>query len=611
MIRLKPPALRLESLEDRAVPAVFGEPWLDGRHVTLSFAGDGTSISGVSSNLTATLTPLSLDAAKLEILRAFQSWVVNSNLNVGLVNDSNLAFGTAGAIQSDPRFGDIRVGARNLASDVLAITAPFSLISPSSGDLILNSGKTFTIGGFLGTYDLFTVFMQEAGHTFGVGNSTDPNSVMYETYGLARIGLSDGDKVDIKALYGGDRAKDAYEGTGGNNTIVTATTYAGSLQADLTNAADVDVYRYTADGSEKWFKLRAKGLSLVAAKVEVLDANGNVIAWGQTTSPLQNDVTVYTDQLVAGNDYYIRVSAARSDVFAVGAYRLLVDSAATDAPPPDPNALVDGESLQNDTVATATQPTAASSPYDYSFRSSLSTASDVDFFRIHAPTTASKLTVTVAGVGKASFAPNVDLYTTAGVRVDTTVVARTDSSVVLSLTGTLDSSDYLIRVTSSNGTVGNYDVVADFRTDALPKMMGAYGALDSGHTSTSATLKVWQSQTIQVNLVANLQNGTNSVAVVRIYDSQNQLVFELFGQTGILTTAHVFLRRGIYTTVVQTLDGNPIDFSLSLFGVSDPIDANPIDNTGGSSGDPLGTPPPNGDTTTVTGNANQPWAIWI
>ena len=42
MRRPKPPALRLEALEDRAVPAVFGEPWLDGRHLTLSFAPAGT-----------------------------------------------------------------------------------------------------------------------------------------------------------------------------------------------------------------------------------------------------------------------------------------------------------------------------------------------------------------------------------------------------------------------------------------------------------------------------------------------------------------------------------------------------------------------------------------
>src|SRR5215208_5444345 len=124
MKRPKAPALRLQALEDRAVPATFGESWLDGRHLTLSFAPDGTAISGVGSLLGG--TPLGSDAARLEILRAFQTWAVNSNLNIGLFGDNGAAFGAAGAIQGDPRFGDIRVGARVLGSDVVAITSPFS-----------------------------------------------------------------------------------------------------------------------------------------------------------------------------------------------------------------------------------------------------------------------------------------------------------------------------------------------------------------------------------------------------------------------------------------------------------------------------------------------------
>src|SRR5262245_38683770 len=112
MIRLPRLSLRVESLEDRSVPAIFGQPWLDGRHLTISFAADGTSISGKASALGGVFSPLGSDSAKLEVLRAFQTWAVNSNLNIGLVADSNWAFGTAGAIQGDPRFGDIRVGAR-------------------------------------------------------------------------------------------------------------------------------------------------------------------------------------------------------------------------------------------------------------------------------------------------------------------------------------------------------------------------------------------------------------------------------------------------------------------------------------------------------------------
>ena len=84
MIRPQSPSLRLQLLEDRATPAVFGEPWLDGRHLTLSFAPDGTLISGAGSSLGTAVSPLGSDTARLEILRAFQTWAANANLNIGL-----------------------------------------------------------------------------------------------------------------------------------------------------------------------------------------------------------------------------------------------------------------------------------------------------------------------------------------------------------------------------------------------------------------------------------------------------------------------------------------------------------------------------------------------
>src|SRR4051812_7530351 len=273
MSRPKPPALRLEALEDRAVPAVFGEPWLDGRHLTLSFAPAGTPISGAGSDLSGIFGAYpSADAAKVELLRAFQTWAVAANLNIGLVGDTGAAFGTAGAIQNDPRFGDIRVGARALASDVIAVTTPFSLLTANSGDFILNAGKAFGVGNAAGRYDLFTVALQESGHAFGVGNSSDSASAMYEVYGSARAGLSAADVAAIQGLYGA-RAADAYEGLTGNDTLATATPFAGAPEADLTTAQDVDTYRFVADGTAgRYFRVKAAGLSLVAAKLQVLDA---------------------------------------------------------------------------------------------------------------------------------------------------------------------------------------------------------------------------------------------------------------------------------------------------------------------------------------------------
>jgi hypothetical protein len=605
MTRLHRPTLWLETLEDRATPAIFGQPWIDGRHVTLSFAGDGTPISGVSSNLGNVFASVGTDTAKLQMLKAFQSWSVWANLNVGLVSDTNLAFGTPGAVQGDPRFGDIRIGARQLAGDVITITAPFSLLTPNSGDIIVNSSKDFTSSG-LNRYDLFTVFLQESGHSFGMGNSSDPASVMYEQYANTRPGLSAGDIANIRSLYGA-RAADAFEGPFGNETIDTATTYTGALEADLTSNSDVDTYAYTADSSDgRWFRIKAAGLSLVAAKLEVLDGMGQVVGSAQADSPLQNDVSVYVPELVPGATYYLRVSSASSDVFGIGAYRLAVDSGGSGGDQPDPNALVDNESAANTIVdATAVSPSAG--PYGYSFRSSLGSSSDVDYFSIHAPSTSTgntKLTINVSAVGGTSIRPDVEVYSATGVQLAVHTVADTGSSIVVSLDSLTAGADYLVRVSNGGTGSGNYDFVAAFSSAGAPTMMGARGQLNGFQNSTSATLTVYQSQTIQLNQLASGQSGVDAISRVRIYDLQNQVVFERYSLSGQDDTAQVFLGRGTYRIEVKNLTMAFFDFSLTIFGVSDPIGSKSTDPTLDPAADPTNNgnpppPPPPDPTTTV------------
>ena len=69
--------LRLERLEDRWTPAAFGLPWVNAQAVTVSFAPDGTSVSGASSNLYAHLQANGISAAAFqgEALRAIQTWL--------------------------------------------------------------------------------------------------------------------------------------------------------------------------------------------------------------------------------------------------------------------------------------------------------------------------------------------------------------------------------------------------------------------------------------------------------------------------------------------------------------------------------------------------------
>ena len=108
-----------EALEDRALPTVFGVPWADPEHLTFSFVADGTQTPLGTSSLTQVLTSAGTSAAwKMEVLRAFQTWAANANINIGLVADGGQALGIVGAVQGDARFGDIRVAAAGLSPEI-------------------------------------------------------------------------------------------------------------------------------------------------------------------------------------------------------------------------------------------------------------------------------------------------------------------------------------------------------------------------------------------------------------------------------------------------------------------------------------------------------------
>ena len=98
--------LWLEEFEQRDVPSVFGHPWNDPTRVSVSFAPDGTSISGQSSTLFAAFEGTALESSwQQTILQAFQTWTAPTNLNFGVRQDSGDPFGTAGLDQHGQRLG--------------------------------------------------------------------------------------------------------------------------------------------------------------------------------------------------------------------------------------------------------------------------------------------------------------------------------------------------------------------------------------------------------------------------------------------------------------------------------------------------------------------------
>src|SRR5438093_6491411 len=110
-------ALNVERLEDRYAPATFGNPWPDASHLTLSFAPDGTRVGDRISALFQTLSSRPATSNwQLAILRAFQTWAINANINLSVIGDGGQPFGTPGPIQGDARYGDIRLAAYPFAA---------------------------------------------------------------------------------------------------------------------------------------------------------------------------------------------------------------------------------------------------------------------------------------------------------------------------------------------------------------------------------------------------------------------------------------------------------------------------------------------------------------
>jgi Matrixin len=611
----------LETLEDRCTPAVWGIPWTDGSHLTVSFVPDGTKVDGTTSVLSQMMSRDLIPQAvwQGQILQAFQAWENVTNVNFRVVPDNGAPLGAPGAPQGDNGFGDIRIAAIPMSSDVLALTtAPGPLTGTRGGDIVFNSNDFFTAGGgLLGTnylplldgvihQDLYTVAQHEIGHALGLPDNNDPTSIMYGKYDSHHSTLDAVDVSNIQALYG-TPAPDAFTAAGATSLATawliqpppSAPAYVNlSVAGDLTTSTDVNYFQFNTGSTNPngvALQLNTSDQSLLAGRISVYNSNQQLLATATAAGSGQN-LTLSLNNVSNNSTYYVKVDRPSGTPFAVGAYQLNVVFGPN---APTVAALGSNAPLDNDGAnatlgtALALQTTAGyTANTHYAVSAIADSASNVDVYSFQSATPpAGQPNVMTLSVQTLSGgpAPTLAVYDSNQQPVAAQILDNCYGNYSIQVANAQAGATYYVAVSASPGTppASVYRLAISFCSQTATLQVDAQGTLSQGNNTAGGQISVTQSQQRFFTLTAA---GGSSAAWVTmtIYNLQGQVVGSLTAQPGQTVSSVILLNEGDYTVGITagTDDDSvlaPTNYVLSSVAVSSPIGAT-LSNTGQASG---------------------------
>lgn len=632
--------LRVESLESRVL--LDGAGFVSGTdvHLTLSFAPAGSSIAGSSSALAAKFDTIAPTADwQAAILRAFQTWAVETNADIGLVADSGDPFGTPGPSQGDDRFGEIRIGGIPMATtEVGAVSVPVDGLVAGTwfADVVFNTSYDYQT-----LADIYAVALHEAGNVFGLEDNSDPNSPLFT--GGAPTGLppTTSDLAALHELYG-ERLPDLNEfpnedgETTDNDSFATATqlnlneageaaegTAPSIVYGDITTSTDVDFFKVqTPDdyNGMMTLQLRSAGISLLAPQVTIYDSLEQQITQATSTST-QGDLLTF--QLpVTGDSIYVEVGAAGTDLFAVGGYSLVavydginqISQSTIDSIASGQFRFLDKDEIEkffdtdeddhfavdlnsNDSFLTATELKTTPGFVEasrYETIGSIDSDLDIDYFKIKSPDTGGTpldvMTVFVRSLDAGELVPQVSLFDKDEQPVSFSILANGGGEIIVQLVGLQPSQNYHVVVAAQDPegpfNTGNYDLQVTFGSQPTQLAALVTGTIGDGLGQFNHSLDVARPQLFHLALQvdpASLPVPTAVVATIK--NDLDETVYQLASRPGETRSRDaVLLNPGSYLVEITAfaLDGRALpalNYSLLGVAISDPFVGDPEDPT--------------------------------
>jgi hypothetical protein len=643
-----------EVLEIRSLLSAATTAWSQPSALTVSFAPDGTQVAGQSSSLFSSMSGLGNPAVwEHAILDAFQTWAIHANLNIGLVSDNGQAFGAGRLSQGDPHFGDIRIAAVPMASDVLAVAVPANGSGGGSwtGDILFNSNAQL---GNLN--DVFAVALHEAGHALGLSDSTDPTSPMYPDppSGQAYAPTAS-DIAALQQLYGrapSDRVNNGTPQTAmaipvptTNTAIpVSTTNYDGSTPlvtyGYLSGSGDLDFLALTLPAGYSGpvtFTLRTAGISQLAGNILVFDAQGNLLGQAQSKgSPLQ-DTALQIVPASGSTQLFVEISAGAAGIDGIGRYALtvrfdaknVVSEAALSAVARGHYDYSSANEIRQILLSTlqSTQGTSSGGddgssddggsgnhlhgvPGSGERRSmatgAISATNPVVTYSIETPeaeddqASASVMTATVWANTQGGLLPSITVLDALGNVVAAQVLANGLGTYTVQVQGVPPKTAYRIEVSAEDPSgpysTGGYTLEVRFGPAAAASAQYATGSLTSAQSQQAFALTVSQTTLFQFGLSTGALAGAPADLSLQmaIFDQSGNLVYQLYGTPGSLRTASaLLLNPGSFYVVVSAVT-SATDFAGALnFAILGNMLSDPIGpglvKPGGPP--PLGPPP--------------------